>query len=132
MNIKGIQSYCLALGYLCEYERDYNGLQNELKDIKFHLALITKNYVVKNKLNLEKLILKADAKLQEVTNYENAVEASLLTFVLHLIIKNPLANKYKVLTSLAVKLNKEHMFSKDELIKTSKKIANMYYDKENM
>lgn len=125
MNIKGIQSYCLALGYLCEYEQEYP-LQNELKEIKFNLALITRNYVRKNKLDLAKLIKRADDKLQEVINHQK-VEASILTFVLHLIIKNPLHSKYKVLTNLAVKLNKEHIFSKDELISTSKGIVNKYY-----
>lgn len=130
MNIKGIQSYCLALGYLCEYEQEYP-LQNELKDIKFHLALITRSYVKKNKLDLARLIKKADDKLQDVINHQR-VEASILTFVLHLIIKNPMAKKYRVLTSLALKLNQEHMFSKDELISISKKIVNQYYGKETI
>lgn len=129
MKIEAIQGYAIALGYLVEYEKEHT-LTDELNKIKFYISTIVKGYVERNRLNLMKLIDVSYKKLMVISGYDKEVAVSVLTFVLQLVLKNPMSAKHKELTNIALKLNKEHLFNKDNDVVMAKKVVNRFYNKE--
>ena len=124
MKPKAVEGYILAFGFLCTYKTE-NVPVGDLALIDKHLTLMMTKYK-RNKYNFENIIKKGMSFFE---NYcvGQEMDVSVLSFILQLIVKNPNKDKNKVLTQLAQNLNKEHFFSKDEMIRNAKVLVNKYY-----
>ena len=125
MNIKAMQGYILAFGFMTYYKSE-NEVKGNLLAIDNQLKLIISKYK-RNKINFDKYF-RNGADYFENYCKENEVEISILAFVTQLIIKNPNKEKHKLLTELARNLNKEKMFSKEESIVKAKMLVNRFYN----
>ena len=125
MKVKANQGYLLALYYLTMYEQE-NELKNELIEIKNILVIETIKICKKHKLNLEREFEKSYDYF--VKRYgTDSYEISILSMVLQLIARNPSRDKYKKLTDLALKLNRENILCKDsEVVNTRKAVIGFY------
>lgn len=124
MKPKAVEGYILTFGFLCTYKTE-NIPTGDLVLIDKHLTTIMIRYK-RNKYNFENIIKKGMSFFEDYCAGQE-VDISVLSFVLQLISKNPNKDKNKVLTQLAQKLNKEHFFSKDEMIRNAKVLVNKYY-----
>lgn len=124
MKIKAIQGYLMAYNFMQCYKEE-NKLTPDLLHLNYHLEMILQSYKRKN-INLRKnLKIGWDFFGNYVQDEEKPV--SILAFIVHLIVKNPDKNKYKVLTDKALELNKQKQFSRDELIFDAKVLVNRFY-----
>ena len=124
MKVTSLQGYVLGLTFLNMYEEDGNILDDNQKLVKQELEKIVKRLILK-KHNIKKQASKAWKRLEILAGDEYVVDA--LTFVFHLVIKNPTIMKHKRLLELAVKGNKMFMFKKEIEIQQSKKLVNRFY-----
>lgn len=124
MKMKAVRGYILATSFLNMYAEEHE-IVGDLIPIRATLNAIVNRYVNRSKVNILKEVEKTWEYFSNCVGEEYTV--SVLTFCLQLIIKNPDRDKYKMLTSLALKLNKEHLFSKDEEVRNAKLLINKFY-----
>lgn len=117
-----IQGYILATSFVNMYEHEPKG---DLLFIKQCLNNITHDFCTK-KINVKQEVTKAWKHFEKIGELKE-INISSLTFVIQLVIKNPMAQKFRLMTDAAIRLNKEHIFSKDMEIINSKKVVNSFY-----
>lgn len=124
MKPKAVEGYILAFGFLCTYKTE-NAPIDDLALIDKHLTVMMTKYK-RNKYNFENIIKKGMSFFEDYCIGQE-VDISVLSFILQLIRKNPNRDKNRVLTQLAHNLNREHFFSKDEIVKNARVLVNKYY-----
>ena len=128
-----LQGYTIALGYLVEYETE-NELKGDLQMVKFllqNLVFVKTTKESRSKKQDVKTIMlslakKGYDKIVEITKNDE-VEVSCLKFCLQLITKNPNKDKNKELSFLALKLERDNMFSRDLDMINARMVVNKFY-----
>lgn len=130
MKPHAVRGYILATSFINMYAEEHE-IVGELVPIRATLNATVAKYIRKNKINIMREVTKSWDYFTKAVGESYTV--SVLTFCLQLIIKNPDKDKNKQLTALAMRLNQEHLFSKDEEIKNAKALINKFYqDKGNI
>ncbi|MDY0193670.1 MAG: hypothetical protein RBR93_09090 [Aliarcobacter butzleri] len=126
MNKKAVEGYLMARNFMLCYKAE-NTPKDELALVSQHLDIIVAKYQ-RGKLPIKKYLNNGwDFFREKVEDENNPV--SVLALIIHLILKNPDREKHKKLTSLAESINKQQMFSRNQLIRQGKILVNYYYGK---
>lgn len=127
MNYKGVQGYIIAAGFLNMQKEDNEGLDERCMLAYRMVGQILRKYIEKNKINIKKQTTIAWDKFNKLSNGKANIEV--LPFACELIYMNPYNNKNKYLTNLIREVRKDFLFSKDDIIKETKKLVRDFYSK---
>jgi len=121
MKLQSVEGYLLAYSFI---ESDKSYLENKtIAQIHKMQQTILSKY--SKNISFQKLINKMSKKFIPLANTEPEIET--IVFAVHLIIKNPTINKFKGLKMLALEVNRDYLFSRDEVHKKTKEIVNKFY-----
>ncbi len=128
MKATSVQGYVLGLTFLNMYEEDGNILNSHQLLVKKELEKIARNLIIK-KHNIQRQVKKAWERFTELVGENYTVDV--LTFVFHLIMKNPTIQKNKKLLTMTIEANKMFRFKKDTEIVQSRQLVNKFYGLAN-
>ena len=127
MNYRAVQGYIIASGFLNMYKED-SGLNEKQKLIYNYLSQLLYKYQVKNNVNIEKQVKKAWDRFNSLVDGVDR-DISVLPFVCELIYRNPQSDKHRPLRNLTREVQKDFLFTKDDIIKDTKQLVRDFYSK---
>ncbi len=127
MKYRGVQGYIIAAGFLNMQKEDEEGLDDRCQLAYRMIGQLLRKYIEKNKINITKETTIAWNRFHNLSNGKKEIE--ILPFVCELVFRNPYNNKNKALTNLIREVQKEFLFSKDDIIKDTKQLVRDFYSK---